>query len=90
MKTFLAVARREIAARERHIPQLRRAPISVEVGDHCLRPPHVTVVAESRTVERQPDHRCGDPMLSRHGGDVGVVVLHRDGSRQPQLLGHVG
>src|SRR5690606_28713817 len=54
------------------------APVALEAGEEELAAPELAVVAESGAVEDGGEDRRGSSVLGANGGDVGVVVLHRN------------
>ena len=80
------MARRAVAAGLAHGPQpadARRAP---RRAPQELAAPDRSVVPESQSVERDPQHLALQPALGHRRGDVRVMVLHGH-PRDPELLG---
>ena len=73
----IRLADRGVAARQRHVPQVRHAIESVVSGDEDLATPDRAVGAVAGAVEREADHplTVGHTVLGHHRRDVGVVVL---------------
>ena len=70
-------ADRRIAARQRHVSEVRDALECVVAGDEDLATPDRAVGAVAGAVEREADHplTVGHTVLGHHRRDVGVVVL---------------
>ncbi len=75
-----------IAARQRHRPEMPGTPEAVIPPDQEFAPPDRAVAAVAGAVEDDADHVAVQAVFCHAGGQVGMVVLHRD-QRQPGSCG---
>src|SRR6266568_5249533 len=67
-----------LAARHGHIVQMREALKTLKPTDQYFAAPNAPVGAVSGPVQRKPDDRSLQPVLSHASRDMCVMMLHRD------------